>query len=237
MSFNRRSNNPFKITYDITRSYYRWLLRHWKLSLIMIFILPLITGLFMKATGAFSIYEDYGVRDVGGKIGPIWNAIWEFRGQPPGWEDSIDGFFGIRKPLEDVGLNGPLNLFFIPFEFVLVDMMVYFPAFLNGEIDILLNIDIFTALIIKMGVDLQLSIWLLAAPVAIFLGVSVFLFGMNLGGAIQFGFKLLTLNPQSWARVLLLIIIAIVIIVVLLLVADPDMFKNLLGAILHSGIT
>jgi hypothetical protein len=121
-----------------------WIWRHKILTIVLIFVLPILIGIILRMSGAFDIYDYYGVDPVTQpKTGGIWDYIWELRGQPPGFETDPDGLWTIKK-ISGEGLNGPINPIFIPFEFWLVDLMIYLPAFLLNGIIFSLNIDLFS---------------------------------------------------------------------------------------------
>jgi len=227
--------NPLHKAIEMEKRLLGWLRRHWKLALILFLVVPFAMGMLMKAMGGFSIYEDYGVETVGGKVGPIWNMVWEFRGQPPGYEDTVDGILGIKKPAESAGLNGPMNIFFLPLEFILVDMMVYFPAFFNGEIDLLTNIDLFIGLIsIKMGIDGTIAVvsWtILMIPIVVFIFLFVFFGGFY---AVPITFWLIK-NSINLLKVLILITLVSIPFILMLVVMNQEALQQEFGAIIRLG--
>ena len=229
--------NPLRKAIEIEKRFLGWLRRHWKLTLILVLVVPFTMGMMMRLTGmTFSIYEDYGVDVVGSaKVGPIWDMIWEFRGQPPGYEDTVDGFLGIGKATGSEGLNGPLNIFFLPFEFILVDMMLYFPAFFDPSpdgINILENFDMFVGLItIKMGADgiIAAVAWsILSIPIAVFIFLFIFFGGFYAMPITNWVLK----NTLNFIKLLILLVLVVAPIILFFAFMNQDVLKETFSAIL-----
>lgn len=238
-----RYNDPFNAYMKYLKSYYRWMWRR-KFRLIfgtMMFFIFL--GLTLRFAG-LSIYEDYGVTQLKDKTsGPIWDRVWQFRGQPPGWEDEADGIFPVGKAFEPQGLNGPLNWFFLPLEAPLVDLMIYIPAFMSGEIDAALNLDV---LIGELG-----RLFLITGPIAagglgiaLIIGIpavigTVFIIGLLSPLIIREILKRLTATGSILSRVLVVMLIILVVIMVAGWFISPDFYNEILeklfGTIIHGG--
>lgn len=140
--------NPFSVTARKFMGMLRWARRHWKLLIILIFVLPVSLGIVLRLFGGtgFSIYDDYNVKEIKtGYSGGIWDFLWGLRGQPPGYGKPTGTFSVAKVDTSGKGLNGPLNPLFLVtgLEFIFVDCLIYAPAFLFGNINILTNLDIF----------------------------------------------------------------------------------------------
>lgn len=164
MKIKKRDSNIFRSAWERYTGIFSWMKRNKRRTLVVLLIgfiiIPLTIGIVFRLGAPISIYDEFGVTEL--KMGftgdivtlPIigtisWEDIWEFRGQPPGVEDNPDGLFVVKKLTPTViggktfrGFNGPLNMYFLPFEFVIVDMMIYIPHILMGGMDILSNVDI-----------------------------------------------------------------------------------------------
>jgi len=219
---------------DFYKRYLGWFKRHWKLSLFMFIVLPILLGILWRITGAtFSIYSAYGVSEVrSGYSGGFWDKLWMFRGQPPGYEHNPDGYFAIRKlDLSGDGLNGPLNALFLPFEFILVDLMIYAPAFLFGGINVVLHLDLFGLFwgtkIMADGVVFAAILVIFAIPIIFLVLLAPFLLGWFGLPLIKFILTWSVFNGLNLLKLIIVLLIFSAFIITPLVLLNPDLLHSL----------
>jgi len=246
--------SPMKRGIDTYKRYLGWFRRHWKLSILLFFTIPIGTGVFFRLVGgqSFSIYDEFGVQELkAGYSGGIWDTIWEFRGQPPGYEKNPDGilFVVYKTDLaaaagQKRGLNGPLNPMFLPFEFVLVDLMIYIPAFLFGGIDIIANIDLFlgyfvpipflgrlsTSMLVSGGLFAML-VGIAALPIILIVLFAPFLVGWFGLPLIKFLLTWSVFNGLNLIKVIFVLSLFGGFIILPLLYFNPEILENFIEAI------